>query len=275
MTTPQAAAERVLADLVIHNVEDLRAIEDIAWARGADVEEAKLTGAEARVVIRGDRGIITVSSDCTDARRRRFSIAHELGHFEMHKHRSSLSVCLSDDIEGWKGTERTGKDALEMEADVFASCLLLPERWFAAECRTGTPSLDIVAHLADRYTTSLTATARRYTEFCDESVAIVYSRDGMVRWFCASSDFREAGYFVEPKTRLSGQTLAGGYFKGTPPPAAARPVLAENWLNLRKANPLATIIEQSRAMPTYNAVLSLLWVKDDLVDDDEYDLDDD
>lgn len=272
MTTPRAAAERVIDELGIASIEDLSSIEDVAWARGAVVHEARLTGAEARILIRGQRGQITVSTDIPDARRRRFSIAHELGHLEMHKFLSSVSLCLAVDIESWNGKAAAPH---EIEANEFASCILMPERWFAPDCQATTPSLDLVASLADKYSTSLTATARRYAAFSDDAVAVVFSRDGFVRWFHGSQDFMDGGLFIDPKTRLSGQTFAGGYFKGTPPPAEPRLVLAENWLRLRNATPHATIIEHSRPMPSYNAVLSLLWVKGDIVNDDDFDPDED
>jgi len=275
MTSPHTAAERVIEELRITHVADLAVIEAVAWARGARVQEAKLTGPEAWVVMDGNRGIITVSTGVRDACRRRFSIAHELGHFELHKLLSSVSVCLAEDIEGSSRRGAAGASPLELEANEFASCLLMPERWFVPDCQGHPPSLDLVESLADKYTTSLTATARRYVELCDEAVAVVYSRDGLVRWFQGSPDFMDSRLFIDPKVRLDGQTFAGGHFNGVLLPEAPRLVLAESWLRLKRPQPLATIVEHSRSMPAYNAVLSLLWVKDDLAEDDEYDPDED
>lgn len=267
MSGANAAAQRVIMELGIKDPKDLRIIEHVAWARGAQVREAKMTGAEARIVIHGQQGIITVSSDSHDPCRKRFSIAHELGHFELHRDRSSVSVCLGEDIESWNGMGATGTGSLEIEANEFASCILMPEQWFAHDCRSARPSLSIVAGLADKYMTSLTATARRYVEFCDDAVAVVFSRGGFIRWFQGSPEFMDCRFFIDPRTRLSKQTFAGGYFNGAALPTAPRSVFAENWLD--KAHPRATIIEHSRAMPSYDAVLSLLWIKDDIMDDDD------
>ena len=52
----------------------------IAQSRGATVVEKRLTGCEARIVGYGERAIIVVNSESIPSRKR-FSAAHELGHW--------------------------------------------------------------------------------------------------------------------------------------------------------------------------------------------------
>ena len=126
MSYPTFAAEKVLNELQINSPDDLRYLDEIAWTRGALVRQMPLSSAEARLTIYRDKAVITISSMVSNPQRKRFSIAHELGHLEIHRHRNLLSVCLSDDIN-YNEVKDTGKK-LEQEANEFASAFLLPER---------------------------------------------------------------------------------------------------------------------------------------------------
>ncbi len=87
-------AEQVLQSFGVTNPEDID-IEAIAWALGAKVRYDVLESCEARIIGFKDRAIITVKNE-GDSRRRRFSIAHELGHWQHHRGRSS--ICRASDI---------------------------------------------------------------------------------------------------------------------------------------------------------------------------------
>jgi len=143
MAAPHRAAERVLNELGVAGPEDLQLLDAIAFERGAVVLYKPLYGAEARLVTLGKDAIITISSLVRDARRRRFSLAHEVGHLELHRHRSSVFICTSQDLDSWG---RQSADAhLERETNEFAAALLLPERFFAQRCRDTGPSLELIA----------------------------------------------------------------------------------------------------------------------------------
>jgi hypothetical protein len=59
----------------------------------------------------------------------RFSIAHEIGHWRLHRH-----IFAKNSAKGHSGSfappltcpSRTGKDRIEWQADFYASCLLMP-----------------------------------------------------------------------------------------------------------------------------------------------------
>lgn len=91
---------------------------------------------------RDQRPVVFVSNEKGSASRRRFDLAHELGHLLLH---SSDDVC---------------DPAAEEEADSFASALLLPREPFMAEC----PSRLVWPHLRElkrRWGASLQALVRR------------------------------------------------------------------------------------------------------------------
>lgn len=266
MPHPRSAAERVLNEVGVVHQEDLKFLECIAWERKALVQYEHLDGAEARIAVVGERAIITISTAIKDSRRRRFSIAHELGHLEMHRMDSSLTLCTGEDINDWRS--RRARTNREQEANEFASALLLPERFFAPLCKKEEPSLDLVNELADTFEVSLTATALRYLDFCNEACAVVLSQNGGIKWFRGSKDFEDLGVFIDTPSPLDRSSYASLFFRGDALPPARNRVYASAWFVPGRYKHDAAIYEQSWPMPTYNAVITLLWIYDDIEEDD-------
>lgn len=52
----------------------------------------------------------------------RFTLAHELGHYILHRQLSDSFECSQEDMLRWGSKERQ----IEGEADTFAACLLMP-----------------------------------------------------------------------------------------------------------------------------------------------------
>src|SRR3954453_10445728 len=116
--TSVTAAERILMGLGISEPKEID-LEVIAWSRGAIVEYRPLDRCDATIVGSTRKAVIAVNSR-SGPERRRFSIAHELGHW--HHHRGRILFCGSKDVEN------LADDALnpERHADSFASDLILP-----------------------------------------------------------------------------------------------------------------------------------------------------
>lgn len=267
MSLPQFYADRVLDKLGIDRPEDLELLEVIAWERGALVREDKLDGAEARLTVMGGRAIITLSTAVQDPHRRRFNIAHELGHLEMHRSRANLAICTSQDLNQWD--HRDKNKAIELQANEFAASFLLPERFFASLCQVESPSLDFIGQLANKFNVSLTATALRYLLFCGEPCAVVFSQNNRICWFRGSREFEKLDLFVDVRSRLDRSSLAAPFFQGQAIRQTQKSVPALAWLRSGRYRDEATIKEQSWPMPGYNAVLTLLWVDDEIEADDD------
>src|SRR4051794_28002180 len=93
-------------------------VEDIAMDLGVLCLEAKLTGCLARLVRKGRRGIIRTDMKIREEGRKRFAIAHELGHWSLHESESQFFICTAEQMRDYKGSP------LEVEANLFASELL-------------------------------------------------------------------------------------------------------------------------------------------------------
>ena len=261
---PESAARNLLRELKVKSIEDLWDIELLAYYRNALVRYARLDGAEARLSAVGRKAIITVSDKPTNLARKRFSIAHELGHFEIHCLDDGLEICTGRDIDIWN----KGAQSREQEANIFASAFLMPQPFFEPLCNQEIPSLDLIAQLSVHFRTSLTATALRYSYFCSEPVAVIYSQNGRAQWFKSNQPFSELGVYIETRARLDERTFAARSLDASRYYVPGKvPALA--WFAKGSYRRDATIVEHSWPLQPYDGVLTLLWVDDDLYDEQD------
>jgi len=118
----------------------------------------------------------------------RFTQAHELGHYILHRQERSAFQCSGDDMLEWE--EKT----IEAQADLFASFLLMPLDDFRAQVTT-TVDLDLLGHCAERYGVSLTAAVLKWLNYTEENAVLILSRDGFMQWAFPSRQAKRAGVF--------------------------------------------------------------------------------
>jgi hypothetical protein len=103
----------------------VRDVDDLSRAPGAP---ALAEGQALSGLLLPDRGEIWVSA--TEARewpaRRRFTIAHELGHWCLHRHDARGLYCRRSAIEPDAQIEQLPLPAPEQQANVFAASVLMP-----------------------------------------------------------------------------------------------------------------------------------------------------
>lgn len=119
--------------------------------------------------------------------RRRFTIAHELGHFLIAAHRGDKQCTTKDLMEMRRETLHQKEEA---QANRFAAGLLMPKPWFVAQTDVfGPPELEHLRVLSSTYSVSLEAAANRYAELTPETCAFVFVRNGRIRYARASKTF--------------------------------------------------------------------------------------
>lgn len=186
--------------------------------------------------------------------RRRFSIAHELGHLYIPTHDARLEAWCGDD--DMTASEHHG-ECLEWEANDFAAELLMPGHLFRRDASKHVPCFSAVSALADPswYDVSITAAALRYVELTREPCALISSRHCEIEWIARSESFV---YRIPwrgdalPSTSIA----AWGSNEGVPQPQALDPY---TWLELRQNNPVE-VFESTHVVPAQDIVLSLVWV---------------
>lgn len=151
--------------------------------------------------------LILYNSAVRSQGRKRFTIAHEFGHYILHRHQQDRFECGNDDIETGDNNERD----IETQADLFASTLLMPLDDFRRQVDGQPISFDLLGHCADRYGVSLTAAALRWTEIAPQRAVLVASRDDHLLWAKSNKAALTSGaYFATRKNtiELPGDALA-------------------------------------------------------------------
>lgn len=153
-------AERLLEQAGV--VQPPVPVEQMARAAGCKIMPAKLRDVSGVLVRSAEGATIGYNSDHSPTRKR-FTIAHELGHFLLHQGQGvtydhDFRVSLRSD-ESSEGT-----NIEEIEANFFAASILMPDRMLAADPRTKFIHLDddrAVEALAKSYRVSRQAMSLR------------------------------------------------------------------------------------------------------------------
>lgn len=264
MNKSEILANHVIDKLRIVTPEDLLLLEKIVLARGAVVVYESLQGSEARLLaIPGNRPIITVSSSIVYLPRQRFSIAHELGHLEMHRNQLHSISCDADSITPLSFS----KQDIEVEANQFASTFLLPERFVRHIFEKQDPSFSVIQEVADRFTVSLSAAGSRYMNYLDEPAAFVISKRGRILRFVPTDSFLKTGLFIRVNEGVERDSVVEKLMRGLSVRPGWHTVPAECWLTEKNLIRGAKVKEWSFSSERYEMGLSLIWVDEDVVDE--------
>jgi len=247
-------ARWVLDRYAIEDPEHLD-LERIAGDLRVQVIDAPIDGAVARLVRHGDRGLIRLSSELTHPGRRRFSLAHELGHFLLEHAESGWLGCAEQHMTDLR---EAAESHFEAQANLFAAELLLPERLVKRRCEVSPVDFRPIVRLAEDFTTSITSAAIRFVEFSPEVCALVFSRDGRIAWSKKSPEFR--GMIRGWGEALDRYSVAFDYFEKGRIHDRPEQVDASAWLEGWMADRVSEVVEHSLAISSLNAVQTTVWV---------------
>jgi hypothetical protein len=252
-------ARQIISDLGITAPSEID-VETIAMTRQLLVREGTAEGAEAWLIPGRRHGFVRLRSDISETGRKRFAVAHELGHWELHRGLSQLSYCTAGDVHGYKGSPA------EIEASAFAGELLMPTPLFGPPCQ-GKPSLDLVKSLAETFETTLTATAVRFVEESREPCLAIFSKDGKVTW-SRRRDGSDSPW-IEPGQPLHIDSVAYDLLHGEAPTPGMKGVPPEAWFPGLRAGLRLEVHEESIQLGRYPTILTLLQVIQDEEEPDE------
>jgi Zn-dependent peptidase ImmA (M78 family) len=187
-----------LATAIIKQLPDLSKpvpVREIATAIDIyEIREEPLSGLEGGLIVADDKseGAILVHRDRPETRKR-YTIAHEIGHYVNPWHKSDSPEgfrCRARDmaIERHAPNDRAAR--MEVEANQFAAELLMPRQEVGKFLRgKAGADIDHIIGMADRFRVSREAAARRYVAHVGEPVAVVFSKDGQIRYIKTNEDF--------------------------------------------------------------------------------------
>lgn len=201
---------------------------------------------------RSASGRILLRRGMREVGRRRFTIAHEIGHYVLHG--APQQPCAPRVIEGWK----EGQPVPEREADTFASELLLPFVEVTQYVNRRWPSMQVISDTSEHFGSSMMAASRRFCDVATQACAVVWSSQRQIRWFHPSPSF---AHFIPVGSHVGFDSLAYRVYEGQSAPTEMEDVPAEAWIKSSWLRDDAVVSEQSLSMPFYEGCLSLIWVR--------------
>lgn len=146
----------------------------------------------------GEWGII-YNSAITSKGRINFTLAHELGHYLLHRQLSPTGLqCSNRSMLDW----RSAHGQIEAQANTFASFLLMPLDDFRAQIRSQDITMDLMRHLSDRYEVSITAAILKWLGITDKRAMIVIGKDGFIDWARSSDPLFKSGVFYRARQEV-------------------------------------------------------------------------
>jgi hypothetical protein len=144
----------------------------------------------------GPRGWgIFYNSDVKSRGRINFTLAHEFGHYLIHRLEFPEGLqCSQQDMWRWDSAYRR----IEHEANSFAAYLLMPLDDYRRQIGSrAVATFDLLSQCAERYQVSLVAASLRWLVYTERRAVLVLSRDGYVLWSRSSESALKTGAYLK------------------------------------------------------------------------------
>lgn len=110
--------------------------------------------------------------------RQRFTIAHELGHFVLHRQSQTAFNCSTESI--YSGSDNLAQ--IEREADDFASNLLMPGNLLRERIEGQEIDFHLLGDLAQEFGVSLEAMCIRFVKYTSLRAVLIYWDNGFMKY---------------------------------------------------------------------------------------------
>jgi len=262
-TNAHVHAQRLLADCGLDEITDLSMDLFVAGLDAVLIEES-MPNCDGKIIFGNNKAVIKVNKQIQFEERKRFVIAHEVGHLTMHK-----NMQLPDDtfanfniIAGMEKALKNGKQ--ELEANEFASELLMPQKLFLNEAkgRKFTPLL--IKQLAERFKTSLTATVFRYLQFDDlHPICLVFIENGKVKYWKKSDELKvwldDYIRLAPPSGSVAAEYIQKDYSFVYTMDEKAQTINKSTWFSLNEYDEDSDFYEYCIPTKKYRTILSIIW----------------
>lgn len=254
--TPSLYAKKLLETLGIDDPASID-IEDLIIFYNGIVKHMPMANCDGRVVMKNGKSIVTLNSNIEFPQKKRFVLAHELGHILLH---ADKDMTFSDD---YNTLDAYKHGIQEREANDFASELLMPTDSFTEACRRQKFGSSLIRSLSERFNTSLTSTVYRYIDLGSHPICAFYSKDGIVQYWKKSSSF---SFWLKDRNRLRvpSDSVAEEFYsknKIYSKHDSDQIIYKSTWCELGPSENDSQMYEYCIITPGYNTVLSIIWAK--------------
>lgn len=257
-------AKRLLQEIGFDEITDL-SMKLFISGLGATLVEEKLDNSDGKIVRGKSKTLIRVNSEIPYESKKRFTIAHEAGHFLMHD-KIEVHNENSNTLNWFKSTENQLKKGLqEWEANDFASELLMPEQLFHIEANGEPFTPDLVKYLSERFKTSISSALIRCMNLDIHPLMVVFIHNGVVRNWAISSSWRyrikECTKIPPPSDSVASEYINADYdfiYSGA---EKAQEIAKSTWCELSEYDEDSDFYEYCIPTKQYKTIISVIWEK--------------
>ncbi|MEN8841215.1 MAG: ImmA/IrrE family metallo-endopeptidase [Octadecabacter sp.] len=168
-------------------------VDPFAIAEAEDItiepKNSDQVGVSGGIIFHNDNVGIFYATNIKSEGFRRFTVAHELGHYFLEGHPEEILKTAPIHIS--KAGFSQGTNSIELEADHFASGLLMPTKLVGKVIGSSKVGLDAIVALSLLAECSLTASAIRAAECCDYPMAVIVSSGDSIAYAFMSESFKK------------------------------------------------------------------------------------
>jgi len=227
-------------------------LEDLIYAEGAIFDEKPMTGADGRIIFGKEHAFISVNSNIPTKTKRRFVIAHEIGHLKLHRKLERFFNCDEKSFMEWHK-----KGSHETEANEFAAELLMPTTLFKTLSSKDIFSIKHIQDLATQFNTSITATAIRYAEIGKFPIALFYCQNNKIVWYRVNAAFMCK--YPRVKEHVPVSSVTHEFFLSNMQSSKPELTMPKAWFKDLNLRPDQYFYEQFFPIPSLNSVLTFVW----------------
>lgn len=229
---------------------------------GATLIEEPLSNSDGKIIKGKLKTLIKVNSNIQFEPRKRFTIAHEIGHHLLH---NNLEVHdENSNTLNWFDTETKLKKGIqESEANAFASELLMPERIFRKEISGKYFSPELVQYLSNRFKTSITSTIFRMINLDTHSLFIAFISNGRVLYWKKSAGLKvwvkNINKLPPPDDSIAKEYLEGNYEFIYTGEDKKQDITRSTWFEMNERDEDDDFYEYCIPTKSYKTILSVVW----------------
>ncbi len=263
LTNAQVQAQNLLVNCGLKEVTFIPLDLFVAGIDAILVEE-ELKNCDGKIIFGESLNVIKVNSNIQFEERKRFVIAHEIGHLVLHKNMTLPEDTFSNFniIEGTERFLKSGKQ--ELEANEFASELLMPSDLFFQEAKGKKFSPFLIKQLAERFKTSLTATVFKYLQSNLHPICIVLTENERVRYWKKSDDLKvwldDYTRLLPPSDSVAMEYIQKNYSFIYSFEEKAQKIRKSTWFKMGEYNDIdSDFYEYCIPTKKYKTILSIIW----------------
>lgn len=257
-------AKALLEEIGFDEITDIP-MDIFAAGLGATLIEEKLPNSDGKIIRGNSKTLIKINSDIEFEERKRFTAAHEIGHYLLHD-KLDLEVHneTSNTLNWFNDAETQAKKGVqEWEANDFASELLMPEAVIRKAVFRKKFSPDLVKELSVRFKTSLTSIIYRLLSLNIYPLFVVFINNGQVRYWSKSDGYwikiKEITKLPPPEDSVAQEYIDANYEFLYSGKEKAQSIYKSTWFELKDDEEDSDFYEYCIPYKQARTIISVVW----------------